>query len=109
MNFQIGQKVACVDNKSRYLDSITASLKIGYTYSVKSVRYCCKCGKQCINVGLPIIGKWAKEIGVCSCGNIDKTYSNEGYHMSSRFVPLEEYEASEKMVEKLLEPIKEKI
>lgn len=113
MNFQIGQKVVCVDKspiKIRFSsrgdegNNLPLGLILGAIYSVHDILYCSKCGTQNIHVGLfaeyfPGIYTWCDK-----CSNIiDDTEDTREWLESWRFVPLEEYEASEKMVEELVQ------
>lgn len=115
MNFQIGQKVVCVNNKGIESENDPLGgepckappVKVGSIYIVLDVLFCFKCGEQHIHIGYhsePDSYMWCEK-----CRHIIEAISDtQRYWLESwRFVPVEEYEASENMVEELLEPLKQ--
>lgn len=98
--FEIGQKVVCVDSKSRSNNGLQNQLIEGKQYTVLSMINC-SCGDVGIDVGLSGFGS------ICSCG---AKYAGKIYCSQTRFVPLDfDRQADEAIHEALKEDLKIKI
>jgi hypothetical protein len=92
--FEIGQQVVCINDKKT-----PAKIKEGQTYTVHGLLNCCV---YYVDIGQTMDKRF--EGSKCnSCGNI--VMSRIEYVDARRFVPLEDYEAMEKLFETLKEPV----
>lgn len=94
MNFKVGQDVVCVNKNSMH------NTIVGKTYLINRVKYC-KCGKQAVDVGLPMLYSATE----CSCGKV--SYDGIAWFGSFRFRPLEFISAHNELIEKF--PIPEEV
>jgi hypothetical protein len=101
MNYSIGQKVVCIDSSEWIPFRKPYPIIEGQTYVVQDLSYCNGCGDQVIDVGFYIGGK----VGHCKCGCHSLKPSEMWFFNSKRFVPLDEYEKSDKLVSELLTEI----
>lgn len=101
MNYSIGQKVVCIDSSAWKPLRKPYPIVEGQTYVVQDLCYCDSCGRQAIDVGFYIGGFR----GHCKCGNKPNTPTEMWFFSSKRFVLLDEYEKSDKLVNELLTEI----
>lgn len=101
--FYIGQKVVCVDSGRVKLPpvsgktSIQAPLVEGKTYTIKDV------GKDCCNSVVDVGLK--SDVLLSRCASCGRFYRQPKYWvLARRFVPLEDYEAMQELVNELTKP-----
>lgn len=89
-NFKIGDKVIALTNPP--LNEFVQERIKGHIYTVIDIRYCCKCGVQCINIG----PKAVITIAECYCGCL---YQTEGLKWtdSKFFVKVDEDSIEEEL------------
>lgn len=92
--FYVGQKVVCIDSSGQ------DALKEGNTYTITETSISKCCGILNIGVGIAPI---RDEVNCIKCGMTFPLVTNHRPFLSRRFVPLQDWEQSEQLVNKLIE------
>ncbi len=100
MAFEIGQKVVCIDDSGQIIKLIS----YGNTYQVCNTKRCCT---QSIGVGFT--SQTLGGIGCQYCGRNLSPFGGERWYCSSRFAPIDDWQAAEEAKNELIEEYEESI
>ena len=101
MEFNVGQKVVCINDK-QWMKYTPYPIVYGQIYVVQDIGYCTACQKQAIDIGFSN----GSIMSICQCGGVSVHKKTKMWFFSSdRFIPFDEYEKSDKLINELIQSI----